>query len=602
MQDALDEYRKSESVQLFTDRATTNDTDFQLTSRNGAWVAEICRRLDGMPLAIELAAARVRTLSVQQIAERLDDRFNLLTGGSRTAASRHQTLAATIEWSYALLSEKEKKLLQMFSVFSDGATLRAIESVCSGDILQTNDVLTTLSQLVDKSLVEACIHSSKKRYSLIETIQEFATGKLIESQALISTKDRHLEYFLHLAEESESKIRGPEQLSWYDRLKIEHDNLRTALSWAIERKKADSGLRLAGSLGFFWFVSGHLREGVIWLQKVLKYKQGASLASEAKALKFLGSILIFSENKNLVQISTILEKSLQLYRELNDSSGIAWVLNQLGIIAMIQGKPANARKLFEESLILRNEIGDPWDIAQTLQNFISLAKQQNDYVNAREFAERALASFQQAEDKRGIARISVGLASIAQLEGDFTGAAELLTRSLLQLVQFGDHWSSAEVLENLAFLVCERGDSIQAAILFGAAEAFREEVGMPLKGFEYENYEKDIAATRNDLGKNTFSNAWAQGHAMTLKQVAEFVSNRSGSSSPQAENGRVYELTPREREAAILVAEGKSNRDIAKEMTVTVKTVEAYVTRVLRKLGLDSRVQIAVWIIENDIN
>jgi len=602
VQEALAEYQRSESVQLFTDRAKTYDPNFVLTSKNGAWVAEICRHLDGMPLAIELAAARTRALSVKQIAERLDDRFSLLTGGSRTAHPRHQTLAATIDWSYALLSESEQKLLQRFSVFPGGGTLEVIESVCEGAGINRNEVLDTLSQLVDKSLVVVSQRSNEKRFSLLETIREFAIEKLEEAQETKFAKNQHLEYFLQFAEEAEPKIKGPEQLIWYERLETEHDNLRAALGWALESKNTDAGLRLAGSLGFFWFVRGHLREGIAWLERALEQSQGASLASKSKAYKFLGSILIFSENKDFERISTILERSLELYKKLEDCSGIAWNLNQLGIVAAIRGELTKAKQLFEESLVLRKEVGDPWDIAQTCGNISSLAWQQNEYAKAREFSEKACALFQEAGDQRGVARTKVNLVWIAMLEGDFTNATELLTETLSKLALFDDKWSSAEVLETLAQVESRHGDTIKAALLFGAAEALREEVGMPLQAFESETYEKDIETIRKDLGKKAFTRAREQGRTMTLEQAIDFVVNALETPQPVQPQKEVGGLTARECEAAILIAQGMSNREIAEAMTVTVKTVEANVTRILRKLGFDSRVQIATWVIDNGLS
>ena len=599
-QEALGEYQKSESMQLFIARATTNAPKFKITSQNSAWVAEICRRLDGMPLAIELAAARVRTLSVQQIAERLDDRFRLLTAGSRTAASRHQTLAATIEWSYTLLSEKEQKLLQRFSVFPGSGTLKAIESVCMGHGIKKSEVLDTLSQLVDKSLVVTRQKTGKKRYFLLETIQEFALEKLAESQEMKTTKDRHIDFFLNFAKEAEPKLSGPDELIWYERLEIEHDNLRSALAWALESQNSEAGLRLAGSLSFFWFVQGHLREGIIWLEKALENGQGASFASQAKALRFLGGLLMSSEKKDLYQISRLFEESLKLCRQLDDSSGIAWILNQSEVIAMMQGELREAKLLLEESLALRKEVGDPWSIAQTLQNFAPLFLKQNDFASAKDFAEETITWFQRAGYKRGVVRTSMDIAEIARLEGNSAYATTLLTKALPQLVQIGDKWSSAEVLESLATLAIDQHEIKRATQLFGIAEALREEIGMPLQEIEHEKYQKNVSKLQEHLSETEFSHVWRQGRTMTLEQVIEFIFHEP-EMSPPVKKEHLGGLTAREREAAVLIAHGKSNREIAETMTVTVKTVEANVTRILRKLGFDSRVQIAAWVIENDL-
>ena len=256
------------------------------------------------------------------------------------------------------------------------------------------------------------------------------------------------------------------------------------------------------------------------------------------------------------------------------------------IITVSQGDLTKAKKCHEESLALRLEVGKPWDIAQTFGNLFSLSMMKNDHKSAREFAEKALDLFQQAGDQRGVARIRVDLAWIDQAEGDYPSAIELLTKALSQLVQFDDNWSCAELIEGLSSLSYEQGNLKRAAILFGAAEVLRENVGMPLQGFEHDFFEKDLTAFWNDIGKKEFVHAWPQDRAMTLEQVVEFLLHEPESpSTVQAEKERVGGLTRRERETAVLIAQGMSNREIAEAMTVTEKTVEAYVTRILRKLG-----------------
>jgi len=415
-QEAFNEYQKSESVQLFIARARANSPEFKLTTNNTAWVAEICRRLDGMPLAIELAAARVRTLSIKQIAERLDDRFNLLTGGSRTAPDRHQTLAATIDWSYALLSGGEQKLLQRFSVFSGGGTLEAIESGCKGEDLKNSEVLGLLSKLVDKSLVIADQRSDKMRYFLLETIREFALERLAESNEMEFSKDRHLDYYLQFAEEAEPKIKGPNQLIWYERLKMEHDNLRAALDWALDSKNAKAGLRLAGSLGFFWLTHGYISEGKGWMEKALKQKHAAPTALIANALKFLGIMLIQSEGKNLDRAGQLLVESQDLYQEMDDKRGLADVLNIRGIHAILKQEYAEAKQFLNESLALRREIGDTWGIANTLQNFAPIALQEHQYDRAKVYAEETITWFERSGDQRGVARNLMDLAYITAMD------------------------------------------------------------------------------------------------------------------------------------------------------------------------------------------
>jgi predicted ATPase/DNA-binding CsgD family transcriptional regulator len=596
-QEALSQYGESESIQLFVTRAVANSPEFQLTAENAPWVAEICRDLDGNPLAIELAAARVRSLSVQQIAQKLDDRFHLLTGGSRTAPLRQQTLAAALDWSYALLSPSEQKVFQRLSVFASGATLDAAESMCAGEGVEVSEVLDLLSGLVDKSLVVVDKPGgSETRYGLLETIRQYARKKLLESGESKRIRNCHLDFFLKLAEEADPKLRGPDEIIWYERLEREHHNLRAALSLALESQNADAGLRLASKLSFFLFVRGYLRESIGWLERSLAQSQGASATSKAEALRWLGGMLDHDGRNDYDRSSLLLEESLILYRELEDGAGIAWVLNSLGINALNRGEYAKAKKLLEESLALRQELGDPWGIAQTLQNFVSLAMQQADYVNAKKYSEETLAWFQRARDQRGVARELSDLGIIARMEGEPTQATRLFTESLSKLWQLGDKGSSATALENLAPLIGEQGNPEKAARLFGAAEVLREAIGMPINAFDRSDYEQDVEVVRKRLGEAKFANAWANGRAMTLEQAVEIALQEPESPLPAQDAKEKFSgLTVREREVAILIAQGKSNREIAKEMTVGVKTIETYITRILNKLGFDSRVQVAMW-------
>ena len=599
--DSLKQYEKSESVQLFIARANAISPEFKLTRNNGAWVAEICRRLDGMPLAIELAAARVRALSVQEIAERLDDRFNLLTGGNRTAPARHQTLAAIIEWSYTLLSEKEQKLLQRLSVFLGGGTLKAIESVCTGSDINKSEVLDTLSPLVDKSLVVARQGSDMNRYSLLETIREYAFGKLAQSNELGTIQNHHLDFFVQFAGEAELGIRGPDEIIWYERLEEEHDNLRSALGWALESQNLEAGIRLTSGIFYFWFVRGYLVEGIDWLERVLPYGQDVSSHLKADALKNLGSLLLWCDEKGYERSTKFLEESLTLYRQFGEEAGIAWVLNQLGLIAIGQNDFERAKQLFSESLIIRKRLGDPWNIAHTLQNFVLLAFHENNLAVARKYTEETLDWFQQAGYQRGVVRTLADLGEIARYEGDLARATVLLKQVLEQLLQFGDKWSVAIALESLAVVSNEAGKPEQAAHLFGAAETIREMVGMPVR--EIDDYERNVTTIRSNWADARFSQLWEEGREMSLEQAVEYALQEPASVSLISnEKEKLSGLTAREQETATLIAQGKSNREIAEAMTVTEKTVEAYVTRILRKLGFASRVQIATWVIDNDLS
>ncbi len=460
-------------------------------------------------------------------------------------------------------------------------------------------MLDLLTRLVDTSLVVVDkAAGGETRYRLLETIRQYARKKLLEFEESKQVWNYHLDFFLMLAQEADPKLRGPDEMIWYERLEREHDNLRAALSWSLESQNADAGLRLASKLSFFWAVRGYMRERTGWLEKVLAHSQGASASSRAEALKWLGGAMLWGEGDYFNRSVLLLEESLTLYKELGDRAGIAWVLNFQGINALNQREYAKGAQLLEQSLVLRRDLGDPWSIAHTLQNIVTLAIQQGDHVSAKKHAEETLAWFQRAGDQRGVARTLADLGKIARMEGEPTYAIRFFAESLSTLWHIGDKWSSAFSLASLAPLIGEQGNPEKAARLFGVAEVLREAIGAPISASELADYKQDVEVVRKRLGEAKFTNAWADGRGMTLEQAVEIALQEIESPQPAQDLKEKFGgLTAREREVALLIAQGKSNREIAKAMTVGTKTVETYVTRILSKLGFDSRVQVATWAI-----
>jgi len=395
-----------EAVQLFVQRAQAVKANFAITGENGPAVAEICERLDGLPLAIELAAARVRLLPPQKMLAQLGSRFGLLTGGARDLPARHQTLRGAIDWSYDLLDADEKTLFRRLAVFCCSCTLEAAEAVCNGS--GGLDVLNGLGSLVDKSLLEPSDVHGEPRFGMLETIREYALERLADSGEAEVVRRRHANFFLALAEETEPKLDGAEQVAWLNRLETEHDNLRAALGWALEREgacpepaegaDAELGLRLAAALGQFWFMRGHWTEARRWLERALEKSSETPAPVRAKGLWMAG---LWQENperaKPLLQESLALyrqvedkrgiaralsglghvaddfgqatalhEQSLALLQELNDKSGISDVLLSLGVDAWRQGNYGRATRLLEQGLMLARETGNKWRIAHTL--------------------------------------------------------------------------------------------------------------------------------------------------------------------------------------------------------------------------------------------
>ncbi len=328
--------REYEAIRLFIDRAKSTLPTFGVTNQNGPTVTQICQRLDGIPLAIELAAARVKVLSVEQLAVRLDDRFRLLTGGSRTALPRQQTLRAAIDWSYELLSKKERVLLRRVSVFVGGFSLEAVEAVCVGKGIEASEALDLLTHLVDKSLVVVEEQLGETRYRLLDTVRQYSREKLLESKEASAVRKRHRDWYVKLAERAEPEMHGPNQVIWLERLETEHDNLRAALEWSLGGGETEAGLRLAGAIWDFWRLHGYLSEGRRWLEGFLSRSSGVSTPARVKALQAAATLGLFQ--CDFERATTLSEECLTLSRELGDKEGIAFSLINLGGLAGFSGR------------------------------------------------------------------------------------------------------------------------------------------------------------------------------------------------------------------------------------------------------------------------
>ncbi len=517
----LTEMARYEAVRLFLDRAQTVQPGFALTARNAEAVAEICRRLDGIPLAIELAAARLRALSAEQIAARLDDRFNLLTLGSRTALPRQQTLLATMEWSHDLLSETERILFRRLSVFAGSWTLEAAEEVTSDTPAQSADggpgglatghelaptsldarhvsppeVLDLLTQLVNKSLVVAEERGAETRYRMLETIRQHAQGKLAQSGEQESIQGRHLALYLRLAEEVEPQLRALSQVSWLERLEDEHYNLRAALEFSLSgpvgtavelpshqgsQWKAEAGLRMAGALYRFWYLHGYWSEGQDWSRRLLSLEDRASgppkdpalARARAKVLQGLGWLAGESGEENVPY-----GESLALCRELGDQWGAAFCLRGLGEWALNQEDYVLAEDQLGESLAIFRELKDPWGIGLALFNSGWLSFNQDDQSGAEARWQESLAEFRRSGDRWGAA-VSLGaLAYIARLRYDLHRSVEYSDEALRLFREIGDKAGIADSLSRLGNVAFRRDDFRQAAALFEDSLALERELG-----------------------------------------------------------------------------------------------------------------------------
>ena len=443
------------------------------------WVAEICRRLDGMPLAIELAAARVRALSLQQIAEHLDDRFHLLTGGSRTAPLRHQTLAAAMDWSYTLLSELEQKVLRRLSVFAGGWNLEAAEVVCAGDEVESVEVLDALSDLVDQSLVLVDKSDDEVRYHLLETIRQYGLDKLGESGKADEVRDLHLDYFLQWAEKVKPHLIRSDQLVWLNRFETEHDNIRAALEWSrVSEKGADRGLRLATAMGYFWKLRGYQAEGRVWLSAALAPQNAQEPTIVRAQALYHASVLAFFQS-DYPTVRTLAEQSLAISRKLG-ADGRAEVANALEILAEVETETGNysaAPKLYEQALALYREVGDLVGIGDTLKMLGWGAMRTGHYEQAESSLEEGLIVCRQSGDLRQISSALAGLGELALRRGQYERARDLLKESLDISQGAGEKWGLAIALGSLGWLALRQRNFSEMRKLMGESLMVRMETG-----------------------------------------------------------------------------------------------------------------------------
>jgi len=474
---AIDKLREIEAVQLFSERARAAAPDFQLDTGNALTVSVICRRLDGIPLALELAAARVKILTVEEIAARLDDRFRLLTGGGKSAVPHHQTLRALIDWSYEHLLNAEGLLFQRLSVFAGGWTLDAAEAVGSGDGIERWEVLDLLTRLLEKSLIEVDREGSRKiqkaRYRMLETVKEYARDRLRESGREPGALRRHLEYSLSLAEEGDRGLAGADPTAWLRRLQLEHENLRVALASATQSAaNADLGLRLMGVLSRYWFLSGHWNEARRLCDRLLEdpASRDEKTPPRAKVLNLAGNLAYWQGDYDRAR--HFHEQSLEIRRHLNDRIGISASLNNLGNVAERLGDYGEATAFYEESMAIRRELGDEAGIATALNNLGFVAEHRMEFARARACHEESLAIRRKMKDRSGEAMSLNNMGNVVYWLEDYEEARALQLKSLKINRELGDRWGMGWSLKDLARVAIKLHD-------YDAARSYLDE-GLPL--------------------------------------------------------------------------------------------------------------------------
>jgi len=475
----LDRLIQYGAVRLFVERAQAVQSDFAMTEGNGAAVAAICHQLDGLPLAIELAAGRSKLFSPQALLPRLKSRLKLLVGGAQDLPLRQQTLRKTIDWSYDLLEEDEKRLFRRLAVFVGGCTLEAAEAVCNTNRDLEIDVLEAVSVLVDKSLLrqEAEI-DGEPRLLMLETIREYAVERLAASGETEAIRWLHATFFLAVAEQSDLKLRSAEQSTWRRRLVVEHDNLRAALRWTLESQEAEIGLRLAGALLLFWRFCNRPREGRSWLEQMLVQPGAeARTPARAKALRAAGAMAYYQGD--FPEAHRLLEASVMVSREVGAAGKLelAGALTMLGEVALLQGNASEAYELAGESLQVYQEVGDAWGIAMVLRLLGNATGELGDLIAARSLLEKSAAQLRIIGDRRYLMMPVDALGLEALRQGDYAGARAHFEETLSVAQEMGDEPFIANALAHLGTVALRVGDYPQSATLYQQSLALNREQG-----------------------------------------------------------------------------------------------------------------------------
>jgi predicted ATPase len=561
VQDARD-LMQYEAPRLFAERATKANPQFALTEDNAPYVTQVCRRLDGIPLAIELAAARVKMFTPQQIAERLDDRFRLLTGGSRTALPRQQTLRALIDWSYLTLNETEQEVLRSLAVFSGGWTFEAAEAV-AGEI----EAMDGLSGLVNKSLVNVEEEEGESRYRYLETIRQYAMEKLLESGDAVNVRNRHLGHFIDFAQRAEEQFGTPQRLLWVNRLEVEHDNIRSALGWALESNPA-SALQMVCSLAGFWLSRSYMAEGCNWCQAAISRAEALSDADPnldfmrarayaalarlsinrgdhragqnaarravalarqfedplqlARALHFLGMSSAFLGDEALAFES--LRESEALCRKFGYKDELAEVLQSLAYVTIeIYGEKAaeQLQSYMEESLALSQGSVDPEAAVRTEGILARLAFYRGDMAEARKHADLMLDLHKEMGDQLSVTGHQSAMAHVARQRGNYKEALALYRETLPDWQKIGHRGAVAHQLESLAFIAKAQEQAERAVKLMSAAEALRQASNSPRTPQEQIEYDRELASLRAGIDEKTFDVLWAEAQSMSMEQAID---------------------------------------------------------------------------------
>jgi predicted ATPase/DNA-binding CsgD family transcriptional regulator len=623
------------AVTLFMERAREASTSFDPDAPGVLeHVSRICGWLDGMPLAIELAAARTPVLSVAQIAQRLERDSNILRHTTRTAPERHRTIDAMLEWSHRMLEPEEQRLFRRLSVFRGSFSLAAAESVCAGYLLDAADVLDTLAVLIDRSLVQVVDHSEEPRYRLLGTVRQYASAKLWDGPEGPTVHGRHAAHFLALAEAARDGVDGPEQTRWLERLELEHDNLEAALQWLSE-ESIDDGARLARLLWPFWYQRGYYQEARTRFENLLTRAAEISPARRARVLVSAGEVAFLQ--CDYATATEHLRTALELINDLGDERAAATALQRLGSIAREQARYDEARDLHRRSLEIWEKLGDDSGIATSNDYLGFVAWLSGDSEACEQYCGMALEAFERAGNLRAIATALINLGACALYRDELplarerleqalvrartlgfqeaiawavhelaivtrrdrrpaTEYAPMLREALLVHQQLGDRWRLASVLEEIAGAVLVRHDPALAVEVLATAEALREELGAPIPPAEAPDRDGALEQLTRKLGAAKLDAARRAGRSRplehTIDQAVEAIDDLEAAGGGREDLG-VPDLTPRELAVLELLVAGQTNREIASNLYISPSTAGVHVSNILRKLGAKRRVDAA---------
>jgi non-specific serine/threonine protein kinase len=583
---SIERLGRNDAAALFLERAAATSPAFALTEQNVRAVAQICVRLDGVPLALELAAARVRVLSPEQIAERLDDHLRLLTGGVRTAPARQQTLRAALDWSFDLLSEQERTLFGRLAVFVGGWSLQAAESVCGDAAISPDLVLDLLDQLVDKSLVIAETDPMEVRYRYLQPVHAYALEVLRASGEEAKLRLQHVHAVTALVRRTGVAWERDHQPRWIDRLQHELDNIRSALRWCDQTGEIELGLQLVDAAWFFWNIRGHLNEWRALVEHLLGRAEQIDPTVLAQGLLAAGYLASAQGDFPAARIFD--ERTLELARAMGDQRRAAGALRRLGLDALATGRADEAVLKLEEGVALSTAVGSTRDARLALYVLGHAYRAAGDLDRAADAFQSALAAMRSAGDGWHGAHVWIGLGLLAAERGALAEAAACLETALDGFDAFGDRRVVASALDAQALLECCLGHPERAARLLGSAEGQRRTVGAAPEPFLRHDLECACARARAAIGEAAYQQAFDSGVGMSLNEALVYARTRTlrHPASP---------LTPREREVAALVARGMSNRQVAEALVITEQTAETHVKRILSKLGFTSRAQVSSW-------